>query len=105
MAAPKSNEKPILEYEVVERPLGTKTRWAVTEEVQAILNTVDDGKAIKLKFRSADEIKRIQMAIRHVIKNKHDGIRMRYQRDQADANRIIAWAERISDLGQKAGKK
>ena len=80
----------IVEMQIVERPLGTKHQWPITDEVRAIAGTVESGKAVQLAFRTGEEMKRIQMALRHQVSKL--GLRMRYARGSGD--RIIAWAEK-----------
>ena len=80
----------IVEMQIVDRPLGTKHQWPITDEVRAIAGTVESGKAVQLAFRTGEEMKRIQMALRHQVSKL--GLRMRYARGSGD--RIIAWAEK-----------
>ncbi len=94
MPKPK-NEQPILQMDIVERPLATKMTWPISEEAKAILDTVETGKAVRLKFRSSEEAKKIQMALRHIVTKK--GLAMRYRRDASD--RIVCWAEKLAGKG------
>ena len=87
------HEGPITAMEIVERPLGTKHMWPVTEEVKAIAGTVESGKAVQLAFRSSEEMKRIQMALRHQVAKM--GLKMRYAKGVGA--RIVAWAERVNE--------
>jgi hypothetical protein len=94
MAKGKAQERgPIVSMEVVERPLGVKNTWPVMEEVKAIVQTVETGKAVKLAFRTGEELKKIQMALRHAVSK--EGLTMRYRKDAGD--RIIAWAEKVKE--------
>lgn len=83
----------LIEVEEVERPLSAKATWPVEGEAKAIAQTVETGKALKLKFRSAEELRKIQMALRHLVAKQ--GLVMRYKK--ADETRIVAWAERVKE--------
>lgn len=83
---------PIVEMAIVERPMGTKNAWPVQKEVDAIVHTVESGKAVQLAFRTSEEMKRIQMALRHAVA-KHDKI-MHYRK--GEGLRIVAWAESVA---------
>lgn len=89
---PLRDESPITEMEMVERPLSTKHQWPITREAEAIAKTVETGKAVRLSFRSLDEAKKVQMALRHFVAKK--GLTMRYRKDAAD--RLVCWAEKMS---------
>lgn len=84
----------LVEMEEVERPLSSKSTWPIEGEAKAIASTVETGKALRLKFRNAEELRKIQMALRHLISKQ--GLVMRYRKDAAD--RIIAWAEKVKGV-------
>lgn len=81
---------PIVSMEIVERPLSTKQAWPINAEVTAIANTIETGKAVQLAFRTSEELKRVQMALRHQVAKL--GLQMRYRKAVGD--RIVAWAEK-----------
>ena len=85
---------PIVSMEIVERPLSTKQAWPISAEVAAIASTVENGKAVQLAFRTSEELKRVQMALRHQVAKL--GLQMRY-RKSAQGERIVAWAERVGE--------
>lgn len=95
-------ENPILDAEIVERPLSTRgPKYDLREEVEKIAKTVQTGKAIRLRFRSPEQAKRVQMSLRHFVSKKD--LVMRYQKDAAD--RLICWAEKVkSRAGEPAGE-
>jgi hypothetical protein len=96
MAKGKVTSGPITEMEIVERPMSTKHVWPVTKEVAAIAGTVESGKAVQLAFRTAAEMKNIQMALRHQVAKM--GLKMRYAKAAGD--RIVAWAEKVGEAGK-----
>ena len=81
---------PIVSMEIVERPLSTKQAWPISAEVAAIASTIETGKAVQLAFRTSEELKRVQMALRHQVAKL--GLQMRYRKGAQD--RIVAWAEK-----------
>lgn len=83
---------PIVSMEIVDRPLSTKHQWPIGKEVQAIADTIESGKAVQLAFRTGEEMKRIQMALRHQVAKM--GMKMRYAKGVGE--RIVAWAEKVS---------
>jgi len=85
--------RPVLEVEEVERPLGTKTAWDVGPEVNQIIETVQNMKAVKMRFRNPKEIARIQMAIRHAVEKVDLVLRTR----KAGDDRMIFWAEKVKE--------
>lgn len=86
----------LVEMEEVERPLSAKAMWPVEPQAKAIAHTVETGKALRLKFRNAEELRKIQMALRHLVSKQ--GLVMRYRKDAAD--RIVAWAEKVKQAGK-----
>ena len=81
---------PIVSMEIVERPLSTKNAWPISAEVTMIAQTVETGKAVQLAFRTSEELKRVQMALRHQVAKL--GLQMRYRKGAGE--RIVAWAEK-----------
>lgn len=69
----------------------TMARSKVRDE--AIANTVESGKAVQLAFRTGEEMKRIQMALRHAVGKM--GMKMRYSKGAGE--RIVAWAEETAE--------
>lgn len=86
-------ESPIVSMQIVDRPLSTKHQWPISKEVHAIAETVETGKAVQLAFRTAEEMKRIQMALRHQVAKM--GMKMRYSKGVGE--RIVAWAEKVGE--------
>lgn len=82
----------LIEMKIVDRPMGPRPNWPILEEVKAIANTIETGKAVQLAFRTGEEMKRIQMALRFQVAKL--GLKMRYAKGTGD--RIIAWAEKAS---------
>lgn len=84
---------PIVSMEIVDRPLSTKHQWPITEEVKAIAHTVETGRAVQLAFRTGEEMKCIQMALRHAVSKA--GLKMHYSKGVGE--RIVAWAEKVGE--------
>ena len=92
-----SEMRPVVEVEEVERPLGTKTAWDVGPEVNQIIETVQNMKAVKMRFRNPKEIARIQMAIRHAVE-KVDLVAVVMFFTCAAAERSVAQQSRFNHL-------
>ena len=85
-----SEEGIFVEFEVVERPLNTRNPWAITPQVEQIVTTVESGKAYRAKFKSAADLKKIQMALRHAISQRQ--LSMHYSKQADDT--LLIWADK-----------
>ena len=81
----------VLEMELVDRPIGARSAWPLTKEVETLLDTLESGKAVKLKLDDQVDLHKIHMALRHAVARKH-GLRFRYRK--IGEHTMLAWAEK-----------
>ncbi len=74
-----------------DRPLGPRVSWPIEQEAQAILRTAVTGKAVRLEFKTAEDLRLIRMALRHALLQRK--AKLHAQR-QGDA--LICWADRVA---------
>lgn len=74
-----------------DRPLGPRVSWPIREEAEAILRTAVTGKAVRLEFKTAEDLRLIRMALRHALLQKK--AKLHAQR-QGDA--LICWADKVA---------
>ena len=87
-------ESLFVEMKRVPRPVMSRHKYDTEKEIAAILKTVDEGDAVQLKLRSADDFKKAHMALRHGVRKF--GAAFKYQRYGADELRV--WAEKIAKV-------
>ena len=79
------------EMEIVDRPLSIREKWPLDREVKELLNTMETGKAVRLRIASQADVHKIHMALRYAINRKAKS-HLRYK--TVDDHTIIAWAEK-----------
>lgn len=86
--------------ERVPRPALRRHKYHVEQEVQAILDTVEHGDAVKLKLINANDFRRAHMTLRHAIRKYGAGFHM----IKDGQGYIKVWAEKV-DRGRNHSAK
>jgi hypothetical protein len=80
----------------VERPVSTRAKWDIDQDVMTVIETAETGKARRLHMSEATFLHKIHMAMRHALKGK--SLSLHYKK--IDDRTLVAWAEKA-----KAGLK
>jgi hypothetical protein len=86
--------RPIMENVEVERPVSTRAKWDIDEDVLKVMATAETGKARRLHMSESTFLHKIHMAMRHALKGK--SLSLHYKK--IDERTLVAWAEKANKL-------
>src|SRR5690348_756219 len=86
--------RPIMENVEVERPVSTRAKWDIDEDVLKVMATAETGKASRLHMSESTFLHKIHMAMRHALKGK--SLSLHYKK--IDERTLVAWAEKANKL-------
>lgn len=82
------------ELEIVDRPMSARDKWALDREIRELSNTMESGKAVRLRISDQADLHKIHMALRYAATRK---LKARFRYKTVDDHTIIAWAEKRRD--------
>jgi len=82
--------RPIVENVEVERPVSSRGKWEIDQEVMTVIETAETGKARRLHMSESAFLHKIHMAMRHALKGR--SLSLHYKK--IDDRTLVAWAEK-----------
>jgi hypothetical protein len=82
--------RPIIENVEVDRPVSTRAKWDIGQDVMTVMETATTGKARRLHMSEATLLHKVHMAMRHALKGK--SLSLHYKK--IDDRTLVAWAEK-----------
>jgi hypothetical protein len=88
--------RPIVEDVEVERPVSTRAKWNIDQNVLNVIATAETGKARRLHMSEATFLHNIHMAMRNALKGRE--LNLHYKK--IDEKTLVAWAERAKTVSR-----
>ncbi len=80
----------VTSMEVVERPLSSRGKWNMDEEIRALMETAESGQAVRLDVGDQAGVHKVHMALRHATMRR--GFKFSYKK--VGPRTLLAWVDK-----------